>query len=122
MISALLFAFALQAATTDPVEQACYDKDHSQMAMNRCAGEAFERADVELNRHWKAVLADSDTEWKTIMIEGQRGWLQYRDNQCEIVAFAERGGSMWPMIISGCRAELTRQRVQQLVDLLSEGD
>ena len=122
MISALLFAFALQAATTDPVEQTCYDKDHSQMAMNRCAGEAFERADAELNRHWKAVLADADTEWKTIMIEGQRGWLKYRDSQCEIVAFAERGGSMWPMIISGCRADMTRQRVQQLVDLLSEGD
>ena len=92
------------------------------MAMNICAGEAFERADAELNRHWKAVLADTDVDWKKIMIEGQRGWLKYRDAQCEIVAYAERGGSMWPMIISGCRADMTRQRVQQLVDLLSEGD
>ena len=122
MIASLLAALALQAATIDPIEQACYDKDHSQMAMNICAGEAFERADAELNRHWKSVLADSDAAWKKIMIEGQRGWLKYRDSQCEIVAYAERGGSMWPMVISGCRADMTRQRVQQLVDLLSEGD
>ena len=123
MIAPLLLAFAMQAASTDPIEDACYDRDHSQQAMNRCAGEAFERADRELNRHWREITDHyDDAASKKLLLEAQRAWLKYRDAQCELTALDSRGGSMWPMVISGCRADLTRQRNAELADLLGRGE
>ena len=123
MIASLLLGLALQAGTTDPLEDACYDRDHSQQAMNRCAGEAFERADKELNRHWREIIDHYDEpETKKLLLDSQRSWLRYRDAQCELSAFHSRGGSMWPMVVSGCKADLTRQRNAELADLLGQGE
>ena len=36
-------------------------------------------------------------------------------------AFDSKGGSIWPMLVSGCEADLTRQRTQQLVEMI-EGE
>ena len=124
MIAAMLLAAALQAATSDPIEDACYDRDHSQQAMNMCAGEAFQRADAELNRVWREIQDhySGDADLKKLLLEGQRGWIKYKEAQCELTAYDSRGGSMWPMVISGCRAEITRRRVQELKDMLGEGE
>jgi uncharacterized protein YecT (DUF1311 family) len=120
----MLLAAAQQAATTDPIEGACYDRDHSQKAMNMCAGEAFQRADAELNRVWREIQDhfSDDADMKKLLLEGQRGWLKYKEAQCELTAYDSRGGSMWPMVISGCRADMTRRRVQELKDMLGEGE
>jgi uncharacterized protein YecT (DUF1311 family) len=119
----LLLALLAQATTTDPLEDACYERDHSQQGMNRCAGEAFERADKELNRHWREVVDHyRDPDTKKLLLEAQRSWLKYRDAQCELTAFHSRGGSMWPMIVGGCKADLTRQRNAELANLLGQGE
>ena len=124
MIDAMLMAVALQAATTDPLEQACYDKDHSQIAMTMCARDAFERADAELNRRWKSLISTymDDPAGRKILVTAQRGWVAYRDGHCEMVAYDSRGGSMHPMVLQGCQADLTRIRIKELVDLHGTGD
>jgi uncharacterized protein YecT (DUF1311 family) len=122
MIVALLIALAgMQAAADDPIETACYKQDESQQGMNRCAGEAYERADTALNAQWQKVIArySDDAEAKALLLNGQREWLKYRDAQCEIAAFDNRGGSIWPLINSGCLARLTRERAAELADLLA---
>ena len=48
----------------------------------------------------------------------QRAWLTYRDAQCLIEGYAARGGSMEPMLLSGCIARLTMARTQALRDLI----
>jgi uncharacterized protein YecT (DUF1311 family) len=125
MIFAILLATAAvqQAADDDPIETACYARDYSQQAMNRCAGDAFERADKALNAQWAKVLAayGDDAEAKKLLLDGQRAWLTYRDTTCALSAFDSRGGSIWPLINSMCLAQLTRERTAQLVELL-EGE
>lgn len=123
MIGILLLA-AMQSAVADPLEDACYDRDHSQQAMNMCAGDAFERADQELNRHWREITDhfSGDEEARRLLLEAQRAWLRYRDAQCELDSMHSRGGSMWPMLISGCKAQLTRQRNAELANLLGQGE
>ena len=123
MIAAILLVTAFQAGPADPIEDACYKADFSQQAMNRCAGEAYERADAALNAQWKKVLDayGDDTEAKALLLEGQRAWLKYRDSWCQIAAFDSRGGSIWPLINSGCLASLTRARAHELKVLL-EGE
>ena len=124
MILALLLATAaVEAAPDDPIENACYEADQSQQAMNRCAGDAYQRADAALNAQWSKVLAifGTDAESKTLLLDGQRAWLKYRDAQCKLAALDSRGGSIWPLINSGCLAGLTRQRTKELSDLIAGG-
>ncbi len=119
MIVALSLALAAQAPE-DPIENACYERDYSQQAMNRCAGDAYQRADAALNAQWAKVLAiyGDDAESKKLLLDGQRAWLKYRDAQCQLAALDSRGGSIWLLINSGCLASLTRQRTQELKELI----
>ena len=126
MIVALLLAAAVMQAADkddDPIENACYKADYSQQAMNRCAGEAYQRADQALNAQWAKVIGayGDDAETKKLLLDGQRAWLKYRDAQCQLAALDSRGGSIWLLINSGCLASLTRQRVKELSELMGEG-
>lgn len=107
----------------DAEETACMDADQSQQGMNMCAGAAFERADKALNAEWSKVIATykKDDAAKTLLLEGQRAWLKYRDAQCQMSAYDSIGGSIWPLLNSGCLASLTRRRTQELVVML-EGE
>ncbi|MBA3669321.1 MAG: DUF1311 domain-containing protein [Sphingomonas sp.] len=107
----------------DAQETACMDADQSQQGMNMCAGAAFERADTALNAEWAKVTAayKGDAAAKKLLLEGQRAWLKYRDAQCQMSAYDSIGGSIWPLLNSGCLGSLTRQRTQELVVML-EGE
>ena len=121
MIVALLLAAAvMQPAEDDPLENACYEADHSQQSMNRCAGDAYQRANQALNAQWAKVLAGygDDPETKKLLLDAQRAWLKYRDAHCKLAASDSIGGSMWPMLNSGCLASLTRQRTRELKELI----
>jgi len=103
----------------DAEEVACFDRDQSQQGMNRCAGDAYERADKALNAEWAKVLAEfEDAEAKKLLLDGQRAWRKYRDAHCQAAAFENLGGSIWPLINSGCLTSLTRERTQELADLI----
>jgi len=124
VIAALLAVALVSPAAEDPIEDACYKADESQQGMNRCAGEAYQRADKALNEQWLKVAADylEDAESKKLLLDGQRAWINYRDAQCELAASDSKGGSIWPLINSSCLADLTRQRTKELADLLGEGN
>ena len=106
----------------DPLETACFEADYSQQGMNMCAGEAFERADKALNAEWAKVMAgEGDKEEDKLLLEAQRAWIKYRDAHCEASAYSSLGGSIWPMLVSGCKAAHTRRRWQELT-AETEGD
>lgn len=102
----------------------------TQTDMNICADRDFQAADKELNAVYKkarAAMAASDAELdealkgaEKALLKAQRAWVDYRDGECEAEGFQARGGSMEPMLVSGCRATLTRQRTKELKQL-SEG-
>ena len=121
------FCAAGQAESTkheiqDAEEVACYQADYSQQGMNMCAGEAFQRADKALNAQWAKMMADpGDKEVDRLFVEAQRAWIKYRDAQCLAAAADSIGGSIWPMLVSGCKAELTRNRTHELKVML-EGE
>ena len=104
----------------------------AQQDMNNCAASDYEAADAELNAVWKqarAVAKDLDAELSDdlkgadkALLAGQRGWIAYRDGQCELAGFEARGGSMEPMLVSGCLADLTRKRTQELKQFITGGE
>ncbi|MDL2405345.1 lysozyme inhibitor LprI family protein [Rhizobium calliandrae] len=99
----------------------------TQMDMNICAQRDYDEADKALNEQYKrtraamvATDADLDVDQKgaeEALIKAERAWVDYRDGQCEAEGFEARGGSMEPMLVSGCKATLTKQRTEELKTL-----
>jgi uncharacterized protein YecT (DUF1311 family) len=125
MIAALL----LMAAAPATSDEAC--DDLPQQPMNLCVYRNFERADAEMNARWKKAAAvmkaadaaldrtyDKDPGYFATLLAAQRAWLTYRDQHCLGASFEARGGSMSPMLDSGCKITLTRERTRQLKALV----
>ena len=95
-------------------------KAEAQTDLNICAALEFDTADKALNAQYKktraamvAIDADLDNDMKgaeKALVKAQRAWVDYRDGECEAQGFEARGGSMEPMLVSGCKAELTKMR------------
>lgn len=102
----------------------------TQTDMTLCAGQDFQAADKALNVEYqtarKAMKAqDADTEdamkgADAALVAAQRAWVSYRDAQCASFGFQAHGGSMEPMLVAQCKADLTRRRTAEL-KALGEG-
>ena len=128
MISTLLLALALQGSLDARTREYNCRDPQTQLEMNMCAEVDFERADLELNAAWRDAISAARVSDREIdrqsdqrpteeaeMREAQRAWLVFRDAQCTVEGYEEsRGGTMEPMVYSGCRARLTRERTAQL--------
>lgn len=99
----------------------------TQMDLNICSHRDYAEADEELNVAYKKAMDATqkmDADLKDIgeqyvgavdaLKRAQRSWIGYRDGQCELSGFEARGGSMEPMLVSSCLAELTRKRTAEL--------
>lgn len=101
----------------------------AQQEMNICAHLDFEKADAELNAVWRQAKAsademDSQQDEESMkgaakaLLAGQRGWIAYRDGACELAGWEAHGGTMEPMLVSGCLAEKTRARTKELQEFV----
>ena len=127
MLRPLLFAalavlsLCLPASAQEDVD--C-ENAMTQAEMNYCEAQSYQAADAELNAVWdeaRAAAKETDASLHddlkgadAALLAGQRGWLAYRDGQCELSGFEARGGSMEPMLVSGCLRELTEKRTEEL--------
>lgn len=102
----------------------------TQADMNQCAYQDFEKADAELNAVYKQAMAAARSNDKEAADMGehyvgaveelkkaQRAWIDYRDGHCDGMSREALGGSMQPMLISGCQATMTQARTKELREL-----
>lgn len=127
-ISAFTFAFALSIfAFSYPAQsQDCDPNDESQMGMNICAAADYKAEDAKLNRAYREIvkrLSDSP-ESKKLLQTAQRDWIAFRDAECAFSTNDSKDGSIYPMLLSQCLADLTEARAKQLGAYLDceEGD
>ena len=120
----LLAGFAAPALADDQPD--C--ENGSQAELNMCAYNDFAKADKELNTLWPqvkkfavdgdAALEGNDKGYVKALLASQRAWIAYRDGQCELYGFQSRGGSMEPMLVSGCKAQMTEARIKELKSIM----
>lgn len=128
--SSVGLAHAQQDGNDDDQNIDCKNAE-TQADMNSCAAMDYEKADKQLNVVYKEALksqADLDKQSAEInpdyvgavqaLKKAQRAWIDYRDGQCEGVGYQAVGGSMQPMLINGCEADLTNKRIKELQDLI----
>ncbi len=123
--AAFMALVALPAVAQEP--KANCKNPQTQIEMNICSQRDFDAADMALNAQYqttrkamKAWDADAMSELKgaeDALVKAQRAWVAYRDAQCISSGFQAHGGSMEPMLISGCQADLTRKRIAELKEL-----
>ena len=123
--AAFMALLALPAVAQEP--KANCKNPQTQMEMNICSQRDYEAADKALNAQYQTTRkamkkwdADSSADLKgaeDALVKAQRAWVVYRDAQCISSGFQAHGGSMEPMLISGCQADLTRKRIEELKEL-----
>lgn len=96
----------------------------TQTEMTLCARMDYNAADAELNRVYKtAVRSMRETDAnlppeirgaEKALRGAQRAWIPYRDKACAAYGFLARGGTMEPMLVAACLADITRKRTEEL--------
>jgi len=87
-----------------------------QQGINFCLAEEYAEWDAELNRVYRVVIAQLGPADEETLRVGQRAWITYRDNACDVEASAMRGGSGEAMLRYGCLARLTERRARDLAN------
>lgn len=102
--------------------------DANQMQLDQCAGDRFQQADAALNTSYKTIMArlraPDLAATRKALVTAQRAWIGFRDAECGFRAAGVSGGSIYPMIFTECRTDLTLDRVKALDSQLHcpEGD
>jgi uncharacterized protein YecT (DUF1311 family) len=141
LIAASLRLVAQQPSkTTDADPQRACNDAKSQMELNQCAGEQYQKADTRLNliygnvvREMQKDLADAKEHKDTQQIEyeetaieklraAEKAWIAYRDLHCEAAEYQYQGGSMRPMIWNFCMAQVILDRIGELKSAYEDGD
>ena len=86
----------------------------SQAEMNDCAGREYKKADADLNQVYQKLVAMLDADEKGQLRDVENAWIKYRDANCDFVADQYKGGTMRPMILGFCLADVTRNRTSEL--------
>ena len=112
---------AAAAASEDDVdgEDPCPDAGN-QHELNRCAALARDKADAELNKVYRELMKDTGATERAKLRAAQLAWLKFRDAHCDYASVGNKGGSIYPMVVSFCLAGVTSARVKQLQDILRE--
>jgi uncharacterized protein YecT (DUF1311 family) len=97
--------------------------------INRCEGQAFQKADRALNVQWKASLAamkrrdaglqdprSHPPSYTEALIAAQRAWLKFRDTNCLVWGYRVRGGTAQPAREMACQTSVTLERIRELRD------
>lgn len=121
--TALLAAMAAPAAAQPSAPQlsasfaVCMDKSGGVTAeMHACISAEHTRQDQQLNRNYKALMADLTPARKKQLQTAQRLWLQYRDANCHFYADPD-GGTAAGVAAADCVMQMTAHRARELADL-----
>ena len=93
---------------------------NTQFELNQCAARARDKADAELNKVYRELMKDAGTTERAKLRAAQLAWIKFRDTQCDYESVGNKGGSIYPMVVSFCLARVTNARVKQLQEILRE--
>jgi len=92
----------------------------TQSEMNATANAKYKKADAELNKVYKQLMAILDPNEKPLLIQAEKDWIKYRYSHCKFDASQYEGGSIQPLIYSTCLEELTRKRITEIKASIKE--
>jgi uncharacterized protein YecT (DUF1311 family) len=108
----------LAAETTPTKADPCANANlRTQLEINQCRAQEYQKADAKLNEAYKPLLAALDDEHQVLLKAAQRAWLAFRDAECQLQASQAMHGSLESFLQSTCLQALTEARIKDLKDL-----
>ena len=116
----LLFALKDGPANAQTKKDPCANAQ-TQVEMNECQGREYKKADAALNAVYKQLMAKIEDEGeRTALKAAQQAWIKFRDADCEFESYQNKGGTIYPLVYSGCLTVHTQERTKQLRELLKD--
>ena len=112
----LVCSFGQKGSAQDPCANA-----QTTAEMRDCAGREYQKADGALNKAYRDLMAKLDDEGqKSALKAAQQAWIKYRDANCEFESYQNRGGTIYPVVYTGCLTLMTVARTKELRELSKE--
>ncbi|MDR7221586.1 lysozyme inhibitor LprI family protein [Aminobacter aminovorans] len=125
-LSILLIPMAGAMLASVASAEECDRNDQTQMGMNICGAADYAASDAKLNAAYGDIMKrlSDNAGARKMLQDSQRAWIGFRDAECKFASSGVEGGSIQPMIHSGCLQGLTDARLAQLGTYLKceEGD
>ena len=92
------------------------EKAETQVELRQCEQARYQDADKALNEQWSLARAQigDEPDAEKALLDAQRAWITFRDLHCKAVGFQSRGGTLEPVVVAGCLADVTGHRVEEL--------
>jgi uncharacterized protein YecT (DUF1311 family) len=89
---------------------------YSQVDMNICAGNSYQKYDKELNSTFKKTYAKKNLEDKKILLMNQRLWINYKEDTCKEKYPTDplTNGSMGVLENIDCLSNATKNQIKEL--------
>lgn len=131
LIACLLFSSIFAKASVESIraeQSACLDEATSNVGMKQCVGDAYDKADAELNTVYKEIVKklkaksqDEDSaEILKRLVAAERAWITFRDTNCDLQSIEMLNGTGEGLINAGCVTEATLNRIVELQKLLGQ--
>lgn len=90
----------------------------SQGDLNMLSGELYKLWDDELNSIWARLKETLDADTMAALTEKQREWIAWKESEIEAEGAEHGMGTIRPLMENDKAAELTREKVYELAELL----
>jgi uncharacterized protein YecT (DUF1311 family) len=108
-------------APVSPQAQRDPCKGDTTYEMKQCSGSKYKQADAELNKVYQQLLSKLDDEGhKAALKTAQLAWLKYRDTNCDFEGYLNRGGTIYPVVITECMTAMTTSRTKELREQIKQ--
>lgn len=102
------------ASAQSAPRSACLDTATTQSAMTHCSGEYYEATLRNLDGVLARARSSMDLSRAALLDSSQVAWRAYAEVHCEFEGSAVAGGSMYPMTVLNCLADLTLERTRSI--------
>lgn len=102
----------------DELETSLADDSLTQAEMNETAGELYQVWDDALNTVWNVLKQTLSAETMDALTSEQKLWISEKERAAADAGASSGGGSMQDFIVWQKKAELTRERVYELLALI----
>lgn len=127
-ITGLLVLIVMSSAAFAQDDTIKCNPEGTQIEMNVCAGEDYQKADKKLNETWKKLMVKfkNDKTATTNLKKAQKAWVAFRDADIEAMFSCASGdggcwGSMESMLRSGELQAMTEARTKRLQHYIDNG-
>jgi uncharacterized protein YecT (DUF1311 family) len=114
LAAVLPLLLASGAARADEADGIDCNHAVAQQEMNICADKDYRKVDAVLNAVYRDAMKGLEDHDRGLLREAQRAWIKFRDAECTYTSASNEGGSIYPLVYSGCLTELTKARIKQL--------